>query len=429
MLITSIKKKLQARDSPFLRNLGWLGGSGALIRISRLLATIVLARVLTKADFGLAALVMTTNEFIMVFTRNGVGTKLIQADADRVDVLAREAYWLNWLVFLALFCIQVLTGILVGLIFRDQRVVLPICALGLVLLMMPIGLVQAALIQREGRFKVIALAQLTQVSTDNVLTALLAIAGLGYWAIVLPKLLVAPIWVIVMLRNHPWRPLGGFASQHWGELISFGRSILGVELLITFRNNLDYLIIGKFLSIEALGTYYFAFNAGIGISLGIIDSIKAAILPHLCDVRDNISEFRARYYQSLKIIGAVIIPLVLMQSALAPFYVPIIFGQKWISAIPILILICLSAIPRPFADSASQLLIAVNKANLDLLWNIVFTVFFAIALFIGVQWQSLGVAIAVLASHWICLPLFTFYASRFTFRRLALTQSQSAYSS
>jgi PST family polysaccharide transporter len=420
--IAWIKQKLQAADSPFLRNVGWLGGSGAMIRISRLLATIILARFLTKADYGLAALVMTTNEFILVFTRNGVGTKLIQTDADQVETLAQEAFWLNWVVFLGLFGIQILTGFAVGWIYQDQRVILPICVLGLVLLIMPIGLVQAALIQREGRFKVIALAQVLQVSTDNVLTALLAIAGLGYWAIVLPKLLVAPIWLVVMLKNHPWRPQGGFAAKHWGELIGFGRSILGVELLNTLRSNLDYLIVGRFLSIEALGVYYFAFNAGIGISLGIINSIKAAILPHLCDARDNFNEFKARYFQSLKVIGSVIIPLVLLQASLAPFYVPIVFGEKWVSAVPILMLICLSAIPRPFADSASQLLIAIDKPHWDLIWNVIFTTLFAVALFIGVQWQSLGVAIAVLVSHWLGLPLFTIYASRIAFKRLALTQ-------
>ncbi|MCP9818531.1 lipopolysaccharide biosynthesis protein [Synechococcus sp. Cruz-9H2] len=418
-----IKGKLKAADSPFLRNVGWLGGSTALIRISRLLATIILARFLTKSDYGLAALVITINEFILVFTRNGVGTKLIQADADHVDILSREAYWLNWLFFIGLFLAQILTAFGVSWIYHDQRLILPICVLGLVLLIMPIGLVQAALIQREGRFKVIALAQLAQVSTDNILSALFAIAGLGLWAIVLPKVLVAPIWLFLMLKNHSWRPQGKLTSKHWGELMGFGSSILGVELLQTLRNNLDYLIVGRFLSLESLGVYYFAFNAGAGISLGIINSTKASILSHLSEARDNIRQFRNRYFQSLRVMGSLIVPLVLVQSTLAPLYVPIVFGERWTSAIPILILICLSVIPRPFADSASQLLIAINKTNWDLAWNILFTSIFAAALFIGVQWQALGVAIAVLVSHWLCLPLFTLFSSRFAFKHLAQTQS------
>ena len=172
---------------------------------------------------------------------------------------------------------------------------------------------------------------------------------------------------------------------------------------------------GRFLSIEALGIYYFAFNAGFGISFGIISSIKSAVLPHLCDARDNFQQFKKSYFQSLKTIAIVIVPLVLTQSILAPFYVPIVFGEKWVGAIPILILICLSAIPRPFADSASQLLVAVDKPQWDLLWNLIFTAVFAGSLFIGVQWQSVGVAIAVFASHLILLPIFTIVATKYVF--------------
>jgi teichuronic acid exporter len=412
-----IRRKLQAGDSPFVRNIGWLGGSTALIRISRLLATIILARFLTKADYGLAALVMTVNEFILVFTRNGVGTKLIQADARDIDRLTREAYWLNWAFFSLLFLLQILVAFVAAWIYQDTRLILPICVLGLVLLVMPFGLVQASLLQREGRFKIIALAQLAQVSTDNVLSALFAISGFGLWAIVLPKVLVAPIWLIMMLRNHPWRPHGKPVAKHWGELMGFGSSILGVELLQTLRTNLDYLIVGRFLSLDALGLYYFAFNAGAGITLGIINSTKASVLSHLCEVRDNMALLKKRYYQSIRVMASALVPLIVVQSLLAPLYVPIVFGAKWIPAIPILIVICLSAIPRPFADSASQLLISVSRTGLDLAWNVVFTLLFASALFVGVQWQAFGVAVAVLLSHWLFLPVFAVVASRFVFRQ------------
>ena len=184
------------------------------------------------------------------------------------------------------------------------------------------------------------------------------------------------------------------------------------------------MIVGKFLSIEALGIYYFAFNAGLGISLGIITSIKSALLPHLCNVRSNFQQFRSRYLNSLKTIAMVIIPIVLLQSSLAPVYVPIVFGQQWLPAIPVLILICLSAIPRPFADAASQLLLAVDKPEIDLIWNILFSGLFAVALLIGVQWQSVGVASAVLLIHWIFLPLFVLWSMRQVF--LSMNNEQSS---
>ena len=410
-----IKVKLRKIDSPFTRNIGWLGGSAGIVRISRLVTTIILARFLSPDDYGLAAIVLTSYEFIQVLSNTGIGVRLIQAPKEKVKDLAQSAYWLSWTIFISLFILQCLVAFPIAGIYGDQKLVLPICILAFNLLLIPLATIQAALIQREGRFQVMALTRVVQVSTDNILSAILAVFGFGMWAIILPKIFVTPIWVYLIRKNHPWKLTSKFHTTHWGELLRFGRNILGVELLNTLRANLDYLIVGRFLSIEALGIYYFAFNAGFGISFGIISSIKSAVLPHLCDARDNFEQFRKSYFQSIKTIAIVIIPLVLTQSLLAPFYVPIIFGEKWIGAIPILILICLSAIPRPFADSASQLLVAVNKPHLDLYWNIIFTSLFIIALFIGVQWQSMGVAIAVLLTHIICQPIFTILASRYVF--------------
>jgi len=411
-------KQLKKLDSKFIRNLGWLGGSGAVIRVSRLVTTVVLARFLNDYDYGLAAIVLTVNEFVRVFSRNGIGTRLIQIEEDNLKELTQSAYCLNWFIFIGLFIVQCLAAFVAAGIYQDDRLILPICLMAINLLIIPHGMVQVALIQRENRFKVIALTEMLQISTDNILSFIFAIAGLGMWAIVLPKILVAPIWVYIILKNHSWRPQRRFSTTGWSELLSFGRNILGVELLNTLRSNLDYLIVGRFLSIEALGIYYFAFNAGLGISLGVITSIKSALLPHFCDARSNPEQFEKRYYNSLKTIALIIIPLALLQSSLAPFYVPLVFGEKWIPAIPVLMLICLSAIPRPFADSASQLLLSVNKPQIDLIWNVLFTILFTLALLIGVNWQSHGVALAVLISHLVALPIFTFWTTRYVFKRL-----------
>ncbi|MCA6575371.1 MAG: lipopolysaccharide biosynthesis protein [Pseudanabaena sp.] len=408
-LIDTIKQKLASR---FLRNLGWLGLSELFIRISRLAATIVLARLLSKYDYGLAALVLTTNEFINVFTQNGIWDKLIQSDESDLKQLCQTAYCLNWIVCGALFITQCLISVPVAWFYKDNQIILPICIMALVYLMIPISLVQASLTQRENRLHVMALANGLQVSFDNILTIILAFCGLGMWAIVLPKVIVGPIWVIVHYFNNPWRPSRQFTIVNWQEIVRFGRSILGVKLMNTLRNNLDYLIAGRFIGVEALGIYYFAFNAGLGISMSAINAVDSALFPHLCAARSDPAQFKERYFSSLKTIAWIVFPLVLLQSIFAPIYVPIIFGQKWLPAIPILILICLSAIPRPFANAASKVLWALNKPDWDLRWNMFFTSFFAITLLIGVNWNIIGVAAAVLIAHVIALPLYSLWVTR-----------------
>jgi teichuronic acid exporter len=405
-------------SNQFVRNLGWFGGGEIAIRVCRLAATIFLARHLSQHDYGLAAVVQSTNEFAQVFVRLGISAKLIQAEESQLAELAISAYWLNWVVYTALFVLQCLAAFPISWFYHnDSEVILPICAMAIVYLTVPVAHVQSSLIQRENRLKITALIYTLQICADSILSAVFALWGYGIWAIVLPKILIAPIWIVINYFNHPWRPTKGFTTKRWRELFGFGHNVLGVELLKTVRNNLDYLLVGRLIGVKELGIYYLAFSGGLGISLSVINAISTSLFPHLCEVRANWQQFQQRYFHSLKVISLTIVPVVLLQSCLAPFYVPILFGQEWVQAgaVPILILICLSAIPRPFSDAASQVLLATDKPRLDLYWGFAFTLVFAVGIWIGTNWGILGVASSVVLTHWLFLPIFVLWTTRQTF--------------
>ncbi len=431
-----IKKKV---SSQFIRNLGWLGMAEIFYRILRLGIVAIVARYLTRYDYGLGAIILAVREFAITFADVGIGAKIIQADEKELPQLCNSAFWLNWLIFATLFMIQAIIAFPIAWFYQSKDIIFPIIVTGIAYLIWPIHGIQKTLIQRENRFKVIAFTDTVQYCLSGILTAIFAVMGMGVWAFALPIVIVAPLEAIIYYKYHSWRPKEGFTTLYWDEILSFGKNILGVGLLKTLRNNLDYLIVGRFVGIEELGIYFFGFNAGLGISLSIINAISSVMLPHLCAARTEWMEFRHRYFHSLRTISIIIVPFVLLQSSLAPFYVPIVFGEQWIPAIPILILICLSAIPRPFADAASQLLVAIGKPHLDLRWNVIFTSLFAFALFLGVNtqvivgtifgadtvnsltlilgenWKVTGIALAVLLVHLIFLPFFTIWATRYVF--------------
>jgi teichuronic acid exporter len=398
----------------FIRNIGWMGISEVVIRVFRLGTTVILARFLSPEDYGLAAIVLTTHEFIRVFTRNGIADKIVQADASEVEDICRTAYGINWLIASVLFVVQCLAAFIISQIYHNSHLILPICLIALTYLIYPFASIQTALIRRENRLKILAFIFSTQISVDNVLTAILALYGWGMWAIVLPKFLVAPIWIVMSFKYHPWRMTQPFSLSKWRNITSFSTRILGVELLTTFRENIDYLLIGRFIGLEALGVYYFAFNAGLGISLGLIHSIQFSLFSDLCDIKSKFTFCTQTYTQSLKKIAVMIVPLVLLQSSLAPFYVPLVFGQQWVErgAIPVLIVICCSALSRPFADAASLMFRAFGRPQLELRWNILFTICLTVAIWVGTHWGILGAAIAVMLTHLILQPIYTWWATR-----------------
>jgi PST family polysaccharide transporter len=410
----------------FTRNIGWMGLSELGIRISRLGATVILARCLSPEDYGLAAIVLTTHEFIRVFTRNGIGDKLVQAEASDIDTLCNTAYWLNWLLGLGLFFLQAAGAFGVAAFYDNTRLALPILLIAGTYLIYPLGMVQTALVRRQNRLQVFSFTNLAQVVVDNLLTGLFALMGLGMWAIVLPKLLVAPIWVVMMYRYQSWRP-SGVSLQNWQRILGFGSRILGVEMLNTLRENLDYLLIGRLVGLEPLGIYFFAFNAGLGLSLSAVNAMGVSMYSDLCAVQSDLTQLRHRFFANLHTIAKVIFPLVILQSSLAPIYVPIIFGSKWIErgALPILILICVSAMSRPFANAAAMLLRATNRPNLDLRWNLGFTVALVLAILLGTEFGILGVAIAVMLTHLCLQPLYLLWAQQQVFAHRLPTDQEA----
>jgi teichuronic acid exporter len=415
-----LKHKLAAlKGNAFARNLGSLGGAQLAIRISRLIATIMLSRLLLPEQFGLAAVVLTVYELVAIFTRNGISAKVVQVSADELPVVAMTAYHMTWTVCLGLMVIQILAAWPIAWFYNNSSIAWPIAAMGIIYLATPLCNIQAALQQREGRLGRFALANAVQVITDNVLTVILAFLGFGMWAIILPKIIVAPIWVVFIRYGHAWRPQSGISPSTfhgWRDIARFSRRVLGVELLTTLQANVDNILVGYFLGLQALGLYYFAFNSGLGITLGLINAAGVAVYPHLCEVRETRTALLQRSKKTMGTLGMLLIPVILLQAIASPFYVPLVFGEQWVEAIPALALICLSALVRPFANVASQLLKAIGEPERELRWQMATTLILCVALVVACQFDITVVALAVFLVQTIMLAGFVRSAWVHTFR-------------
>ena len=415
MLINKFKQLL---SSKYLRNAGWLGSAELANRVFRLGTTVTLARVFSPEDYGLMAIIYTIFEFGNVFTvRGGIGSKIVQTKQEYLQAVCNTSYWLNWMLCGAVFLIQCLAAFPIAWFYGNNQLILPISVVAIKYLMFPLILVQIALIERENRLKIIAICNAMQSLVANIAIIILALLGMGIWAIVWPILLTSPVTMIIIWRNHSWQPPKSFSLEKWQEIVRFGRNILGVELLNKLRMNLDYLLVGKFLGLEELGIYYFAFNAGSGITMNVTNVFMSALFPHLCAVRHHYQQFKKQYFSSLKTTFLVVVPIVTLQSLLAPLYVPIVFGQKWVVGIPILILICLSVLPKTFKWASMLLLNAVDKPQINLYSDIIVTVIFSIILLIAVQWGVYWLAASVLISQLLMHTIFGVWTIKYVFTK------------
>lgn len=343
--------KCAFHSSRLVRNVGWMTAAEMVSRLGRIVTAIVLARSMDMAAFGVAALAITIFELMRIFTENGIGAAVIRSSEEKLAAVANSAYRMMWVVCGSLFAAQIMIGIGALYWFPDTNIGWMVCALAGVYLAMPFGLVHAYMLLREERMKRMALVASSQTLADHLLTALLALSGFGAWSIVLPKILTTPIWLIGVTYNKPWQRNRSAGTYPVREILHFCVPILLSELAIAAREQLDKVLVSTLFGIEALGLYYFAFNAGLGLSTALNRALTSALYPFLCTARSDECPLENKFRRALLLAGLPLTGVYCAQALAALLYVPVLFGADWRHAAPLVALLCLGGPARLLADS------------------------------------------------------------------------------
>ncbi|UZD89713.1 oligosaccharide flippase family protein [Cognatishimia activa] len=373
------------KSPAFLSHLMAYGASEVVSKLSRLFVVIMVARHLGAEQIGLAAAALAVCDILKSLTENGIGQKIIAAPEGDLPQVTARAHRLFWQVNLTLFLVQTLIG---GLFvyFENPIVGMLIALTAVELLFMPAGLVQAALAMREGKLSQTAAIAGAQICSANLLSVGLVLIAPSPLVLVLPRVLTAPIWLIAMRRLRPWSPHRSVTPAPVHDFLTFGLPVIGISLVNALRLHADKLVIGALLGAEGLGGYFMAFNAGLSIATSYVAAFDKVIFPHLCkgtsmDVR------------RLALLGvAMIAPLVLMQSLLAPIYVPLLLGEAWSYITPVVSLLCLTALPLTLWSAAAAQLRVAGHPEVELVVTITLTAVLLLSAFPAAAWGLMGLA-------------------------------------
>ncbi|MEM9147408.1 MAG: oligosaccharide flippase family protein [Pseudomonadota bacterium] len=334
--------------------------SEAAAKISRVAVVLVVARTMPVEAIGLVAAAMAVSDILKALTENGVSLRIIRADEADLEATCRCAHGLFWIWCVGLFLIQVALAGVFYVTGGSGLIAGMIAVLAIEYLFMPAGLVQCALAMREGRMTQTATIAGGQIVGANLATAVLVFVWPDPYAIILPKVLSGAIWLIAMRRLRPWqRPEVPPAPVR--PFFRFGAAVLGVEILKAFRLQADKLIIGAVLGAEALGLWFFAVNAGLGLASSFSVALGTVLFPNLCASSDPARTLR----HTLLLALCVLAPAVVFQALMAPVYVPLLFGERWAAISGLVSILCLAAIPHLIWTACAQFLRAQDRAALE----------------------------------------------------------------
>jgi len=295
---------------------------------------LLMARLLGPHTWGLYGMVLLVTVLPETIIGGPLADSLIQRKDLRPGHIA-GARVLHVGLALALFAGAVgLTPLLAGA-FGQAELVLLIPALSATFLAMAWAAPSVALLQRDMRFRSIAVIDATGTATAAIVGIGLALAGWGVWALVLMEVarrcVRAAGFVIAAGASRALNV--SFSRRDLADLMHFNLTSLGAQLLVQADLAIPRLAVGAFMGTQALGYFNLAFRIfRQGCSLAIAP-LNAIALPLISSVRDDRAQLHKAIRQAAGMATLVAFPAFMGAAAIAPVAIPFLLGEVWAPAV------------------------------------------------------------------------------------------------
>ncbi|MDE6166711.1 MAG: lipopolysaccharide biosynthesis protein, partial [Muribaculaceae bacterium] len=216
------------------------------------LSNIVLARMLTPDDYGYVGMLLIFIAVASTFIDGGLGSALIQKTKPTEKDYSTVFYW-NLALSLVLYGVLFACAPLIARFYQMPLLCSILRLQGVILIINAATIVQFNKLRKQMQFKKIAVIQIVSALISVTVAIGYAWKGGGVWALVWQQIVYSLVNVLLLFIVVPWKPEMSFSKESFRSLFGFGSFILLSNLINTFANNLNGLIVGKFFSASTLG--------------------------------------------------------------------------------------------------------------------------------------------------------------------------------
>ncbi len=298
----------------------------------QLVFTAALARALTPQDFGLVAVTMAFSAFFGLFSDLGIGVAIVQfRDLDERDLGALVFFsGMLGIGLAALFCAL---GPAVAAWYGDGRLAALCWASSPALVLSSLNMVPGGVMLRERRFGQIGLRLVVSTLASGTLAVVLAVLGLGCYALVAQTVASRALVLAWNVASHPIRTVNRHFVAPLRRVFSYSAYQLGFGLVNYFSRNLDNLLVGRFLGMGSLGYYDKAYKLTV-YPLSALSAVAASVVqPFMAEHQhdpDRIFACWMRVEKSLSLLG---VPVACLFVCAAPEVISVLYGPGWQDAV------------------------------------------------------------------------------------------------
>jgi O-antigen/teichoic acid export membrane protein len=319
----------------------WSGVEQLAERGLTMLVSLVLARLLEPAAFGLIASVAVFMHVAQQIIDGGIGQRVVQK-TNLLDEDYSALFWCNGLIASGCTLLLILFSGTIAKFYGNPQLRQVVIALAGIIFLMSAGRVQNARLTRELRFKALSAIRIASVLAGCAAGLVLAFTGFGVWALLGQQAVMAAVRVLLFWVLVPWRPSVKPTLSSIRDLYGYGLPVVFSQVIRSVADQLINVLIARRISVTALGF----FDRGrlipqnLGASLATVFS--RSNFPILAKLQDDEVSFRAAYLRFFGITMSVFFMLFTGLAVVANDLVLILLGEKWLPSVWFLQANCLA---------------------------------------------------------------------------------------
>jgi O-antigen/teichoic acid export membrane protein len=393
--------------------IGWKLATQLVTQVTRAGVAVILARLLTPFEFGVAALALVFTTLVFVFT--DLGAALVQRREQTEDDRS-TAFWMSLGTGTVITLLGIALAGPIASFFGEPEVKPLFTVLSLTFLLTAATTTQSALLHRAMAFRRVELANMTAVLAGAGTGVSVAFLGGGAWAIILQQVTHSVAYLALLWFASSWRPRFLFSRRSARTILRFSLNLTGAQLFSYVQKNIDNLLIGRFLGAAPLGVYALSYNLMLYPVTRVAEPIYQALFPVLSRMQDDHQRVVGIWLRMVRLTAALVMPAMVGLVVLAPEFVAVVLGHRWDPAAPVVQLLAWAGIVYTLNTVTLGVVLSQGLTGQIFRYTLVSAAVLVAGISIGLRFGIEGVAAGVSISVALVWPFYI----RVTARALGL---------
>ena len=398
-------------DRSLVTGIAWTAVTKWMVQALSWASTLIVARLLSPDDFGLVAIAMVYLGFVQLVSEFGL-TAAVITDRDLKSHQIAQFNSMSVLLGVAGLCVSLVVATPLADFFSAQEVRVIIFVASASFVVAGLQMVPNALLQKELRFKLLALIDVAKAVAQIICTLVLALLGFQYWALVLGNLLGIVVGTVLTLMNRS-HSFAWPRPRQIHSALAFSWHVFVSRLSWYLVSNADFFVVGRVLGKTALGFY----SLGWTLATIPVEKITAVVSRVTYPIFASIQTDRAalcRYLLTLtELLSLVIFPVAFGMALVAQDFVILLLGQKWEGAVAPLVILAVSTAVRGIDPLLPQIMFVIGGARLGMIVGMVSVALLPASFYLASRWGLVGIAMVwIVVYPLLLLPIYYYVFSR-----------------